>query len=210
MIVKTNLRDQVRQYLLQRMREGGLKRGRTINLAALSRELNVSVTPIREALTQLQQARIIEAVPNRGFIISELTVKEAKDLYGMVADLEVMALENSVFFPVCIEKLKQKQDEFKLAEDRDLRIRCKLEFHRALTQYYENDLARGILDELRTRIFFYEQALVLEDSIYYKSQNQYDSVIAALEEDNVPTAALILKMNWMLLLDYVENQLNTR
>ena len=55
MIVRMNLRDQVRDYLLSEMITGNLKTGKTINLAALSRHLKVSVTPIREALTQLQQ-----------------------------------------------------------------------------------------------------------------------------------------------------------
>ena len=71
MIKKTIFRDQVREYLLREMRLGNLQEGETINLAALARELDVSVTPIREALTQLQQSRIITAIPNRGFIISD-------------------------------------------------------------------------------------------------------------------------------------------
>jgi len=95
MIMKVNLRTQVRDHLLSEMIKGKLKIGKTLNLAALSRELNISVTPIREALTQLQQANIIKAIPNRGFIIAPLDVKEAEDLYSLVASLEVMAIENS-------------------------------------------------------------------------------------------------------------------
>lgn len=210
MIEKTIFRDEVREHLLGRMMKGKLKSGKTINLAALSRELNVSVTPIREALTQLQQARIIEAVPNRGFIIAELTHKEAKDLYDLVANLEVLAIENSVFFPTCIEDLKQQQIVFKNAEDTLSRITAKLEFHRMLTQHYENNLAQQVLSDLKTRIFFYEQAFMSDESIYDKSDNQHDGIISAIEDDNVPTAALILKMNWMLILDYIQKQLVLR
>ena len=204
------LRDQVREHLLVQMKSGKLRRGRTINLAALGRELQVSVTPIREALTQLQQARIIQAIPNRGFIISELNVKEAKELYELVADLEVLALENSVFFPNCIKELKSQQIVFKTAENTLQRITAKLEFHRLLTKYYENSLAQQILADLKTRIFFYEQALMLDKTVYDKSDNQHDGIISAIEDDNIPTAALILKMNWMLILDYVHKQLAIR
>ena len=112
MIVRMNLRDQVRDYLLSEMITGNLKTGKTINLAALSRHLKVSVTPIREALTQLQQSRIIKAVPNRGFIIAELDVEEAEDLYELVANLEVMAIENSEFNEEHIIKLKAQQEVF--------------------------------------------------------------------------------------------------
>ncbi len=204
---KTIFRDQVREYLLKEMRLGNLEEGRTINLAALARELHVSVTPIREALTQLQQSRIITAIPNRGFIISELSLKEAQDLYDLVADLEVLAIENSEFDEASIVNLKNQQLVFKNAEDTIARIGAKLEFHRLLTQNYKNALAQRILDDLKIRIFFYEREFMADDLLYSKSDNQHDAIISAIEDDNVPTAALVLKMNWMLILDYIQKQL---
>lgn len=207
MISKSILRDQVREHLLDQMTKGQLDAGKTINLAALARRLEVSVTPIREALTQLQQSRLIKAVPNRGFIIAEPNYTEAKDLYELVAELEVLALENSVFESATIEALKKQQIKFKGAQDTLSRIHAKLEFHRILTQHYKNALAQQILTDLKTRIIFYERAFMSDDSIYAKSDNQHDGIISAIEDDNVPTASLVLKMNWMLILDYIQKQL---
>ncbi|ASV32214.1 GntR family transcriptional regulator [Maribacter cobaltidurans] len=207
MIVKVNLRDQVRDYLLSEMKKGKLKIGKTINLAALSRELGVSVTPIREALTQLQQSHIIKAVPNRGFIIAELDVKEAEDLYGLVASLEVMAIENSEFDQEQIDALKRQQEVFENAHDALSRIQADLEFHHLLTKGYDNELALQILKDLKTRIFFYEQAFTADDSFYNKSDNQHEAIISAIAEDNVPTASLLLKMNWMLIVNYIQKKL---
>jgi len=207
MITKTIFRDQVREHLLQEMRQGNLQEGQTINLAALARKLAVSVTPIREALTQLQQSRIITAIPNRGFIISELSLKEAQDLYDLVADLEVLAIENSSFDEESITKLKEQQLVFKNAEDTIARISAKLEFHRLLTQNYKNALAQRILEDLKIRIFFYEREFMADDLLYSKSDNQHDAIISAIADDNVPTASLVLKMNWMLILDYIQKQL---
>ncbi|TLF43953.1 GntR family transcriptional regulator [Maribacter aurantiacus] len=207
MIQKINLRDQVRDYLLFEMKQGKLHIGKTINLAALSRELGVSVTPIREALTQLQQSHIIKAVPNRGFIIAELDVKEAEDLYGLVASLEVMAIENSEFDQNHIDALRKQQDVFENAQDAISRIQADLEFHHLLTKGYENELALKILQDLRTRIFFYERAFTSDDSFYNKSDNQHEAIISAIADDNVPTASLLLKMNWMLILNYIQKKL---
>ena len=207
MITKVNLRTQVRDHLLSQMVKGELQIGKTINLAALSRELNISVTPIREALTQLQQANIIKAIPNRGFIIAELDVKEAEDLYNLVASLEVMAIENSEFDTQDIEALKLQQQVFEDAKDALSRIQADLEFHRLLTKGYENDLALQILNDLKTRIFFYERAFMTDDSFYNKSDNQHDAIISAIADDNVPTASLLLKMNWMLILNYIQKKL---
>ncbi|WP_396634479.1 GntR family transcriptional regulator [Maribacter sp. R86514] len=202
-----NLRDQVRDYLLSEMTTGNLKTGKTINLAALARHLKVSVTPIREALTQLQQSHIIKAVPNRGFIIAELDVEEAEDLYELVANLEVMAIENSEFTEEHIIELKEQQEVFENANDAISRIQADLEFHRLLTKNYKNDLALKILHDLKTRIFFYERAFTNDDSFYNKSDNQHESIISAIADDNVPTASLLLKMNWMLILNYVQKKL---
>lgn len=207
MITKTSFRDQVREFLLSEMKQGHLHEGQTINLAALARKLGVSVTPIREALTQLQQSRIITAVPNRGFIISELSLKEAKDLYELVADLEVLAIENSEFDKESIEQLKEQQIVFKNAEDTVTRINAKLEFHRLLTKNYGNSLAQHVLEDLKIRVFFYEREFMADDLLYSKSDNQHDAIISAIEDDNVPTASLVLKMNWMLILDYIQRQL---
>ena len=207
MLVKINLRDQVRDYLLSEMITGNLKTGKTINLAALARHLNVSVTPIREALTQLQQAHIIKAIPNRGFIIAELDVEEAEDLYELVANLEVMAIENTEFSQEDIVNLKNQQELFENASNAIDRIQADLEFHRLLTKGYKNELALKILHDLKTRIFFYERAFTNDDSFYNKSDNQHDSIISAIADDNVPTASLLLKMNWMLILNYVQKKL---
>ncbi|MEO9480474.1 MAG: GntR family transcriptional regulator [Maribacter dokdonensis] len=202
-----NLRDQVRDYLLSEMITGNLKTGKTINLAALSRHLKVSVTPIREALTQLQQSRIIKAVPNRGFIIAELDVEEAEDLYELVANLEVMAIENSEFNEEHILKLKAQQEVFENATNALDRIQADLEFHRLLTKGYKNELALKILNDLKTRLFFYEHAFTNDDFFYNKSDNQHEAIISAIADDNVPTASLLLKMNWMLILNYIQKKL---
>lgn len=207
MLIKTSFRDQVREFLLSEMKQGNLQEGQTINLAALARRLDVSVTPIREALTQLQQSRIITAIPNRGFIISELSLKEARDLYELVADLEVLAIENSKFDEESIEQLKAQQVVFKNAEDTVTRINAKLGFHKLLTQNYGNSLAQHVLDDLKIRIFFYEREFMADDLLYSKSDNQHDAIISAIEDDNIPTASLVLKMNWMLILDYIQRQL---
>ena len=202
-----NIRNQVKDYLLKEMTTGNLRLGKTINLAEVSRRMNVSVTPIREALSQLEQSQIIKAIPNRGFVIAELDVEEAEDLYGLVANLEVMAIENSEFSEADIELLKQQQEVFENATDAISRIQADLEFHRLLTKGYPNQLALRILNDLKTRIFFYERAFTDDDSFYNQSDNQHESIISAIADDNVPTASLLLKMNWMLILNYIQKKL---
>lgn len=192
---------------MQQMRLGQLKMGRTVNLAAMARELKVSVTPIREALTQLQQAGIVTAVPNRGFVISELNRTEARELYDLIANLETMAMENATYPPALLQQMETSLAALGHVGEPDHRILMKFDFHRTLTRPYGNSLAQKIMEELRTRVIFYERSLLTDTDFSEKSTMQYEGIVAAIREENVPTAALILKMNWMLTLDAVQKRL---
>lgn len=207
MINNVIFRDTVREYLLQQMREGHLNAGDSVNLAALARKLKVSVTPIREALTQLQQSQVIEAIPNRGFFIKELSHDEAKNLYEIVAQLEVLALEQSHFDEATIFNLRKQQKKIQQADAPLKRINAYMDFHTLLTKNYRNSVAQQILGDLKTRVFLYEKAFMSDDSFYYNSDNQHEAILSAIEEDNLPSAALVLRMNWLLVQDYIEKQL---
>jgi len=207
MRIKQSFRDDVRQYLLHQMRDGHLNAGDSVNLAALARKLKVSVTPIREALTQLQQSQVIEAIPNRGFFIKGLSHKEAKNLYEIVAQLEVLALEESTFDAETIANLRTQQQRILAAKNPLERINAYMDFHQLLTKNYNNTVAQQILGDLKTRVFLYEKAFMSDETFYYNTDNQHEAIISAIEEDNLPSAALVLKMNWLLVQDYIEKQL---
>lgn len=203
------LRDMVRSHLLEQIRAGELTIGRTINLAALARKIGISVTPIREALSQLEQARIIKAIPNRGFVVTKLSQKEARDLYGTIAQLEVMALENSSFTEVDVEKLQSQQSELNQINTFEDRLRARFEFHKLLVNKCANTVLLQILDDLKARLLFYEYSFAQDAGFYANIDRQNESIIHAIAEDNIPTATLILKMNWMSVLEYVEKRMST-
>ncbi|WP_051947437.1 GntR family transcriptional regulator [Muricauda sp. MAR_2010_75] len=199
----TILRDKVKNHLLGQIEKGELAIGKTINLAALSRTIGISVTPIREALSQLEQARVINAVPNRGFVVTHLTKKEAYNLYETVAQLEVMALEGSLFGEKEIEVLKLQKR--RLQNENSLNAR--FEFHRLLVQNCNNTILLQTLENLKVRLRFYEQSLARDATFFDTANRQNESIIQAIEQDNIPTAALILKMNWMTVLEYVQREI---
>ena len=90
------------------------------------------------------------------------------------------------------------------------RLNARFKFHDLLIENCSNTVLLRILQKLKSRIRFYEHLLVSEASFYENSDNQNEGIIRAIEEQNVPTAALILKMNWMIVLDYVVKQLQKK
>lgn len=203
MIQKTNYRDQVRELILKKMRSGQLKPGNSLSLAALARELDVSVTPIREALTQLQTTQIIKSIPNRGFVIPELNSTEAKDLYELVATIESYIVQNSHYTQQDIQKLASLQRTFMNSTHGIDRINADFDFHDCLTSNYSNAYMKKILLDTKTRIFFYEMDFMKQSEFHLNSEDHHQMIINHLENEDVRSAANIVVNNWMLILNYI-------
>ncbi|MBW8241449.1 GntR family transcriptional regulator [Muricauda oceani] len=204
------LRDKIKAHLLEQIQNGELQVGKTINLAELSRATGISVTPIREALTQLEQAQVIQAVPNRGFVVAKLSKHEVKDLIEIVAQLEVMALENSEFETEGMETLDKLQSELEATETIAEGLRARFNFHNYLVQHCSNKILLQILRDLKVRLHFYEHDFIKDHGFFQKLSAQTRSVVDAIQEDNVPTAALILRMHWMSILEHIEGQIGVK
>ncbi|MCB0374079.1 MAG: GntR family transcriptional regulator, partial [Muricauda sp.] len=206
----TILRDKVKKHLLFQIHKGNIQIGKTINLASLSRETGISVTPIREALSQLEQVGIINAVPNRGFVVARLTMDEARDLIHTIAQLEVLALEDVVFEDTDLERLLRWQQKLENVQTIGHGLKIRFEFHQALVGKYRNKVLLNVLDGLKLRLYFYEHDLVNELAFFEKMEQQTKAIVRAIQEDNLPTAVLILKMHWMSVLEYFERMLEVK
>jgi DNA-binding GntR family transcriptional regulator len=62
--------------------------GVRVNEVALARELGISRTPLREALFGLEREGLVISHPRRGFFVSPLDVKDAREVYPLLATLE--------------------------------------------------------------------------------------------------------------------------
>lgn len=85
------LRRQVVDELRQSIIAGKLGPGARLVERELISMMGVSRTVIREALRQLESEGLIAIIPNKGPVVRELTLDEAKDLYSIRAVLEGLA-----------------------------------------------------------------------------------------------------------------------
>lgn len=83
-----SLPQQINRHILKKIIEGKLQAGDKIIEEDLSRELNTSRAPVREALYLLQIEGIVERVPRKGTIVKTFNQKSIKDyldtLIGML------------------------------------------------------------------------------------------------------------------------------
>ena len=96
-ISRDALSDRVHAILRARIMELDLEPGSRVNIDELSRELQVSRTPIREALNRLASERLVLAEPYRGFRVAPLLDREAlRDLFEARAVIETGAVAGAV------------------------------------------------------------------------------------------------------------------
>lgn len=85
------LKERVYDYIVSSIHAGKLKAGEKINENIICEALNISRTPVREALIVLSSEGVLEAVPRKGFVIKPLTEKEAEELYAVIGALDGLA-----------------------------------------------------------------------------------------------------------------------
>src|SRR6266704_3070964 len=84
---------------LERLREaiilGELTPGTPLRLEEVAQELGMSISPIREALRQLEALGLAEHVPHHGAKVMRLDVEELRELFAVRLALEGMALRRA-------------------------------------------------------------------------------------------------------------------
>ena len=94
-IQKTTIREQIYTIVRQRILSGELELGEKINIMALSAELNVSNTPVREALSMLERDGLIKVTPNAGPRVIEYSPELFASVEKAVEALMLHPLVNS-------------------------------------------------------------------------------------------------------------------
>ncbi|MCW5610071.1 MAG: GntR family transcriptional regulator [Rubrivivax sp.] len=82
------LHQQVAVRLRQRIVEGAIAPGAKLNERELAEQLQVSRTPLREAIKMLAAEGLVELLPNRGAVAAQLSPQDVADTFEVIAGLE--------------------------------------------------------------------------------------------------------------------------
>jgi DNA-binding GntR family transcriptional regulator len=143
------------EYLMNGLMSGLFQPGQFYSENKLVKEIGISRTPIRSALQQLKQNRLIEIIPNKGFTLYKMSShKDIIENYQIRAAIEGYAL--SQLLKDKTEKSREKIRELKeihdrLAScyeeplDRPRFAAIDEEFHKSLVGYLENSSFNELL-----------------------------------------------------------------
>ncbi len=87
------IRDKVYQYVKQAIVQGVFKSGERIIERELADQLNVSRTPIREALFRLESQGFVKTLPRKGVVVSKLSPEEVIEIFTILSSLESLAMK---------------------------------------------------------------------------------------------------------------------
>lgn len=121
--------------------------GEKLNEVALSKELNISRTPVREALKQLELEGLVRSIPNKGVFVRGFSPRDIDDMLEIRHSLEGLAIE------LAIDRITPEQLE-------NIRNTCEL------MEFYAKEDNQEKFNELN--ILFHEAIYKSTQSLYFE------------------------------------------
>ncbi|MBF6988020.1 MULTISPECIES: GntR family transcriptional regulator [Cupriavidus] len=207
-----SLRDQAYAMLRQAIADADIYQSHDeirLDERVLSEAMGVSRTPIREAMTLLEQEGFLRTVPRRGIYIMRKTKREIVEMIQMWAALESMAarLATQNATDQEIAQLRRMFDSFRdstPAEHIEEYSDANIAFHQAIVQLSRSQI---IMDTIRN-IFIHVRAIrkmtISQSDRAARSIVDHLRIIEALEKRDTELAERLVRQHSLDLADYVE------
>ncbi|UAJ79417.1 GntR family transcriptional regulator [Leifsonia sp. ZF2019] len=198
-IERKNLRSQVREELIARMRAGDVRPGESINEVQLAAELGVSRTPLREALIALESEGQIESENGKGFRFVPLSAREFEELCPIIVTLECLALDLSPLDDLAALGTRLASLAADFSDDvaqHAVVNRKDDEWHNLMLSACPNRTLLEQITQVRSAIHRYESLLVGGEVLVERSAAEHAIIARHLVERDVPAAKAALAENW--------------
>ena len=152
------LRTAVYERILSDLQQGAIAPGETISLNKLAETLNISKTPLRDALLELQAEGFVTLYPQRGVMVNALSEEEKREIYEVCGVLDGQVIRN-VFPRVTPEHVARLKDlnarMYPGTQDisNDEYNRINLAFHETYLELETSSLLKKLLRINRLRRF---------------------------------------------------------
>ena len=182
MIKKISYKDQIYEHLKQAIIMGGMRTDEIYSEQMIADKLNVSRTPVREAVLQLRFENLVDVFSGRGFsvrpihffdvqqIIQARKAIESSSLRALIIGLDTR--EGKEILQQMEKCIKQDMPATLSDENNYEFMQADMEFHMLSVSFTGNEFFIQIMNMMRTRL---EQAM-------FSSLNKQLRPIAAIDE----------------------------
>lgn len=164
-------------------------------------ELEMSRTPIREALQRLELEGLVKIFSNQGISIQELSIKDTKNIFDTRIAIETYSLRITMHslqeeHIIKLDELMEKQRLAYENQDSYSFMELDSEFHHYLIELSENDMFLQIMKNIRERLFYNGHRIFRKNPNRIKqSLDEHTAVIEALKKMNVESAIQCMEIH---------------
>ena len=179
----------------------------------LSEKLEISLTPVREALARLEQEGLVHIVPRRGVYIVRKTKAEILEMITVWAALESMAAR-LIIAKASDEDISSLRKMFSTFDDGQVQAHIdeysesNIEFHQAILKMSRCQLLTDIADNLFIHMRSIRARTISEEDRAKRSIIDHMHIIEALEGRDEDLAARRVRDHSMKLAAHIEKHVN--
>ena len=178
--------------------EGDLAPGARLNERALCERLGVSRTPLREAFRLLAADGLVTLAPNRGAIVTELSLRDVRESFDVMSGLEALSGELACRHVTDAEIAEIKALTFEMLAchargDLPGYYRRNREIHDRINRAARNGVLTQVYTTLNLRIQNLRFRSNFDDDKWAKAAREHERMMAELEARNGPALAALLR-----------------
>lgn len=196
---RRSLHEEISDHLRSMIIEGELPEGERIDESALCEQLEISRTPLREALKVLHSEGLVSIEPNRGARVAVLTPEEFAELFELIGGLERMAAELAASRATDSELKKLAQMQTRLeslysAGDRHNYFELNQDIHRMIIAMSRNSTLTSLHEQLLMRASRGRYMAIGTEDRWEESVQEHQTLLDALEaKDSVKAGEIMLE-----------------
>jgi len=123
-------------------------------LNQLANKLGISITPIREAIKQLEKNELVKVVPNKGAEVVSIFLEDVTEIYDIRSALEGLAIQLlskkiDVDFLKNFRKLYKATEKYLTKKDIVSYQRCNLKLHESIILKTGNNRLISMMNQIR-------------------------------------------------------------
>jgi DNA-binding GntR family transcriptional regulator len=184
--------DRLRKAILR----GELDPQVPISQVQLAATLQVSRTPLREALRMLQREGLIDSEPNRRVRVAELSMTDLEQLYASRVLVEALAVRLTVprYTPDDVAELKAALSEMKRrSEQRDVDAwEAEHRRYHELLRKYAGERIERLARDLSDYSERYRRVYMAEPRVWSTAAQEHAAIVDACESEGGPAASVQL------------------
>ncbi len=197
-IQKKTLHQEIANNLREMIMSGELKEGDKIKENELCEMMEISKTPLREALRVLSAEGLTRLIPNRGCYVTTPTIEEIKEMFDVMSVLEGVCARTAAEKMAAkdfdnLEALHGELEENFRRRDQKEYIRQNNSFHACVQELAGNKTLNQIVNGLRQKILLYRFKSLNLPGRFEQSIREHRDLLEAFRRRDAETAETLMK-----------------